>query len=362
MLLDIVLALVKVAIVIGGVLNLVLFLTWLERKQSAVIQDRIGANRAEIFGIRALGLFHPLADGLKMLVKEDFVPTGANRVLHTLAPFLSLFFALVSFAVIPFGPTLEIGSKKIPLQVVDLNVGVLYILAMMALGIYGVILAGWASRNNFALLGGLRATAQTISYEIVLGASIIGVAMVFQTWSLQEIVVKQGELLWGILPRWGIFVQPIGFLIFLVAGIAATKRIPFDLPEGESEIIGYFVEYSGLKWGLFFMTDFVETVLVSSLLATLFFGGWHVPYLTTEGFLFPGGTMLGLPYVLVVLLQIFSFGVKVLFFCWFLLLVRWTLPRFRYDQMMRLSWKALLPIACANLIITGAVLLIVEGV
>ncbi|RMF83989.1 MAG: NADH-quinone oxidoreductase subunit H [Nitrospinota bacterium] len=360
MILDVVLAVIKIGILIGGVLNLVLFLTWLERKQSAVMQDRIGANRAEIFGIRALGLFHPFADGLKMLTKEDFIPAGADRVLHTIAPFLSLFFALVSFATIPFGPTIEIGGRAIPLQVVDLNVGVLYTFAMLALGIYGIIIAGWASRNNYALLGGLRAAAQTLSYEILLGAAILGVAMVYQSWSLQEIVQKQGELLWGVIPKWGVVVQPVGFLLFLTAGIAATKRIPFDLPEGESEIIGYFVEYSGLKWGLFFMTDFVETVLVSGLLTTLFFGGWHIPYLTPDGFLFPGGTMLPLPYVVVVLAQIVAFGIKVLFFCWFLLLVRWTLPRFRYDQLMRLSWKALLPIACANITLTGLILLMIE--
>src|SRR5262245_24085467 len=221
------------------------------------MQDRIGANRASTLGFRVLGLFHPIADALKMLTKEDFLPARADRLLFTLAPFVSVLFGLVAFASIPFGDTLHVLGREIPLQAVTLNVGVLYVFAMLSLGVYGVMMAGWSSANNYALLGGQRAAALMISAEIAIGASIMGVIMVYGSLDLQEIVRAQGHLLWGWLPAWGILLQPLAFVLFLTAGIAATKRIPFDMPEGESEIIGYFVEYSGMKFGMFLMADMV---------------------------------------------------------------------------------------------------------
>ena len=345
-------------IMLMGALNLAGLLTWVERKQSAVMQDRIGANRASIFGIRILGLFHPLADVLKMLTKEDFVPRGADRVLYTLAPFLSVFFAIPAFAAIPFGDAIRIGERVISLQVADLPIGLLYIFAMMSMGVYGVVLAGISSNNNYSFLGGLRASSQMISYEITMGVAAMGVVMVYESMSLREIVHAQGGTLWNVIPKWGVVVQPIGAILFFVAAMAETKRIPFDLPEGESEIIGYFVEYSGMKFGMFFLTDFLETVLLSCMMTTLFFGGWQIPYLYPYGFHFPWGALVTLPPLAVVLLGVGSFTFKVVFFCWLLMTIRWTLPRFRYDQLMRLGWKMILPISLANIVVTAAILLV----
>ncbi|HEV8130513.1 MAG TPA: complex I subunit 1 family protein, partial [Acidobacteriota bacterium] len=294
----------KVAFSLFVLLNFTALLTWAERKQSALIQDRIGANRASIFGMTLIGLFHPLADAIKMITKEDFVPAGANRLMHTVAPFVALFFALISFAVIPFGDQLWVGGRPVNLQVANVNVGLLYVFAAMSMGVYGFVLAGWASNNNFSLLGGLRASSQMISYEITIGATVIGLVMVFQTISLQGIVYRQGELLFGFLPKWGIFLQPLGFLLFTAAAMAETKRAPFDLPEGESEIIGYFIEYSGMKFGMFFMTDFVETVVMAGLVATLFFGGWQFPYLYRDGFHFPWGATAALSSLTVAVIQV----------------------------------------------------------
>jgi NADH-quinone oxidoreductase subunit H len=249
----------------------------------------------------------------------------------------------------------------IELQVAKIDIALLYIFAMLSLGVYGVILAGFASRNNYALLGGLRATAQMISYEIALGISIIGIVMVFGTMDLQEIVRGQGRNLFGWIPLWGIVVQPVAFFVFLTAALAETKRIPFDLPEGESEIIGYFVEYSGMKFGMFFLTDFLETIMVACLATTLFFGGWQVPYLMPDGFHFPWGAALPIAQWTYVLLGVASFSVKVLGFCWLFMQIRWTLPRFRYDQLMRLGWLGLFPVSVANMLVTALVLAFFKG-
>jgi NADH-quinone oxidoreductase subunit H len=350
--------LVKIAVVLGAVMNFTLFLTWVERKQSAVIQDRIGANRASILGVRALGFFHPLADGIKMLTKEDFVPASADRFLHTLAPFISLFFALATFAVIPFGDVLRVGDREIQLQIADLDIGVLFIFAFAALGIYGAVLAGWASGNKWSLLGSLRAGAQMIAYEVTLGLTIVGVLMVFGSVALDEITRAQGDLVYG-LPKWGILVQPLGFLLFLIAATAVSKRTPFDVPEGESEIIGYHLEYSGIKFGMFMMTDFVESIIAAAVATTLFLGGWQVPYLEAGGFDFPWGATWELPHLAVVSLQILAFAFKVCLLSWLLMQIRWTLPRFRYDQVVRLGWKMLLPVSLVNVFATGLVLLMV---
>ena len=350
-------AFARVTFVMLFVLNLGGLLTWVERKQSAIMQDRIGANRAAVLGLRLFGLFHPLADAIKMLTKEDFRPARADRVLFSLAPFVSVFFALVAFASIPFGDTLRVGGREIPLQAVTLNVGVLYVFAMLSLGVYGVMMAGWSSANNYALLGGQRAAALMISAEIAIGASLVGVVMVYGSLNLMDIVRGQGQLLWGVLPKWGLLTQPLAFVLFLTAGIAATKRIPFDTPEGESEIIGYFVEYSGMKFGMFAMADFLETVVIAGLTTSLFLGGWQVPYLGATGFAFPWGAGWALPHPVVTLLQVGAFVSKVGVMIFVMMLIRWTLPRFRYDQAMRLGWLGLFPLSILNIVVTGLVLL-----
>lgn len=358
-----VVAVIKALIVIGMVLNLAGILGWVERKGSALIQDRIGANRAAIFGFAGAGLVNTLlADPIKFLTKEDVIPRGVDRVLHTLAPCVSLFPAIVAFAAVPFGDTLRVGNVVVNLQAVELDVGVLFLLAMTSLGVYGVVLGGWASNNRLALLGGIRGSAQMISYELAMGLAIVAVVLTFGSLDFQEIVRAQGRMIGGWVPAWGILYQPLAFVLLLIAGIAETKRAPFDLPEGESEIVaGYFTEYSGIKHLMFFMTDFVEIAVVSAVAVTFFFGGWQVPFLRAEGFVFPGGTTVALPHLLVVLLQVGAYMVKVFVLCCFQVLVRWTMPRLRYDQLMWFGWKVMLPLGIANLVVTAVVLLLVRG-
>jgi NADH-quinone oxidoreductase subunit H len=361
--LDLLLQAIPVAFIMFVVLNFGGLLTWVERKQSAIMQDRIGANRASIFGFRILGLLHPLADAVKMLTKEDFMPAHADRLLFKLAPFVSVFFALGAFASIPFGDTLRIFGREIQLQAVTLNVGILYVLAMLSLGVYGLMMAGWASANNYALLGGQRAAALMISAEVAIGASIMGVVMVYGSLNMQDIARAQGlpllpQYFGSWIPAWGIVTQPLAFFLFLTAGIAATKRIPFDMPEGESEIIGYFIEYSGMKFGMFAMADFLETVVIAGMTTALFLGGWQVPYLQASGFVFPWGLEVSLPHLLVTALQVGAFLTKVVAMIWFLMLIRWTLPRFRYDQAMRLGWLGLFPLSILNIVVTGFVILL----
>jgi len=297
-----------------------------------------------------------------MFTKEDIVPTRADRTLHALAPFFSVFFALVTFAAIPFGDHLIIGDRIIELRIARLDAALLYVFAMLSLGVYCVILAGFASRNNFAIMGGLRATAQMISYEIALGISIVGVVMVYGTLDLSELVRAQGYMIGGWIPMWGILTQPVAFLVYLTAALAETKRLPFDLPEGESEIIGYFVEYSGMKFGMFFLTDFLETIVVACLATTFFFGGWQVPFLAPDGFHFPWGAELLVSNWLYALLGFASFSIKGLIFMFVFMQLRWTVPRFRYDQLMSLGWKGLFPIAVANVAVTAVVLVLLDRV
>jgi NADH-quinone oxidoreductase subunit H len=357
---EVLIVFIKIICALVWFLALTLYLAdWVERKQSAVIHDRIGANRASIFGIRILGLFQPIADAIKMIFKEDFVPPFSRKFIHTIAPFISYFFVAVTIAAVPFGDSIKIGERTITLQVLDFNVGLLFILAMLSLGIYGIILSGWASNNRYSLLGGLRGAAQLISYEVALGLSLIGLIMIYPSLQLSNIVRSQGELLFGFLPKWGIFLQPIGFLVFYFAAIAETKRVPFDLPEGESEIIGFWTEYGGLKWGLFMMTDGMEIIVVSALVTTLFFGGWQVPWLVADGFHWPWGGEWLLPHWVVVLLQVAAFNLKVIFFCWLQVLIRWTYPRFRYDQLMDFGWKFLIPLSLVNIVGTGIVMSII---
>jgi len=361
--------LVDVLIRFGLVVTVVLLLihvvlagVFFERKVSALIQNRIGANRASIFGVAAMGLVNTgLADPVKFLLKEDVVVAGADRTLHWLAPLVGLLPGLVSFAVLPFGDVLVAGGRVINLQAANLNVGILFVLAMASLGVYGVVLAGWASNNRWSLLGGVRGSAQMISYEIAMGLALIGVVMTYNTLDLQEIVRQQGGTWLGVVPRWGIFTQPLGFLIFFVAGVAESKRIPFDLPESESELVsGYFTEYSGAKHLMFMMADFVEVVIVSAMIVTLFFGGWQIPLLARDGFHLPGGSVVAVPSLVVSLLGVAAFALKVVFFTWLQVVVRWTLPRFRYDQLMRLGWQGLLPLALGNVVLTALAIVAVE--
>lgn len=358
MLTEILVATVKIVLILFGVIMpIATVLTWVERKQSAVMQDRIGANRADILGFRLWGLLNIAADGIKSFSKEDWVPPFANRFLFNIAPFVGLFGAMVTFAVIPFGPPITIAGTSYALQVADLNVGILYILAFGSMGVYTVVLAGWASNNKYALFGAMRGISQMISYEVVLGMAIVGVILVTGSVRLPEIVAAQGEHWFGWIPKWGIFTQPLGFLLFLPAAIAETKRVPFDVPEGESEIIGYFVEYSGAKYAMFLLGEFIEIVVLSALLATLYFGGWQLPWLMDHGFVFGNLATFELPELLVTVLRIGGLLAKILFFCWLQLLIRWTLPRFRFDHLLRLGWRELMPLALVNLVITAIVML-----
>ncbi len=314
-------------------------LTWVERKMSAVIQDRVGPNRASILGFRMLGLFHPLADAIKAFTKEDFVPDGANRVLFFLAPLIALVPGMLAFAVLPFGP----GDN---LVIANMDSGIIALLAITSFGIYGATLGGWSSNNAFAMLGSLRAAAQMISYEVSMGLNLVGMFMVFGTLSFSQIVYAQGHLLGGWLPEWGIVVQPLAFILFMAAALAENKRAPFDLPEGESEIIGYNVEYSSMRFATFFLSEFFEVVLIAAIVTVLFLGGWQIPWLDPKGI--AGGWIR--------VLQVGAFVVKTLFVIWVMMLARWTLPRFRYDQVMKLGWKIILPLSLLNILVTAIVL------
>lgn len=324
------------------------------------MQDRLGANRADIFGIRILGLFHPIADAIKMITKEDYIPPFGNKVLHMIAPGIAFMSAILVFAVIPFGPPIEIAGRRVALQIAEINIGLLFIFAFGGLGVYGSVMGGWGSNNKYSLLGAVRSAAQMISYEVCLGLSIIGAVMIYGTIELGEMIAWQSGHWFGWIPRWGIFMQPFAVLLFIPAAIAENKRIPFDLPEAESEIIGYFTEYSGLKGGLFMMSEFVAMTLISAIFTVIFLGGWQVPFLDWDGFHWPWGGMMYVTSWMIPLIRVGAFFVKLAVMLYFFTLVRWTLPRFRYDQMMKLGWKYLLPLALINLLITGVVLVVFQ--
>lgn len=348
-----------------------------DRKQSSMIQNRVGPNRARLpfLNLPLVGIPHFLADGLKMIFKEDIIPDGANRNWHNIAPVLSLFPALVLWAVIPFSDlyctgTLVVenyrdvcvgGEARNYFSIANIDAGLLYVFAVSAVSVYGAAVAGWASNAKYSMLGGLRASAMMISYEVTMGLSVIGLLMIYGTMNLNEMVVAQGNLLWDWLPAWGIVVQPLSFFIFFIAMLAETKRSPFDLPECESEIVaGYFTEYSSMKFAVIQLSEYVTTVFVGSLVATLFLGGWQVPYLYGDGFHFgPDGVDIALPYGVVILLRIGAMVTKTLFLLWLQFMIRWTLPRFRYDQVMNLCWKILLPLSLANLAVTALVIALI---
>ena len=358
MILELTITLAKILFIIGITVGFFApVLTWVERKQSAIMQDRVGANRADIMGFTALGLFHAIADALKMFTKEDFIPQGANRFLHTLAPIIAVIPAILTFAVVPFGGQYELWGTKINLVISDLDVGLLFVFAIASIATYGYVIAGWASNNNWSLLGSMRTASQMISYEVTMGLTIVGVLMVYGTMKLTEIGAAQEDFL-----NWGFFLQPVGFFMFLAASIAENKRIPFDAPEAESELVaGYFTEYSGLKFGMFFMSEFIEMVTIGAIVTILFFGAWHIPFLSSATLL-SWLDFLGTNWATLVLMLIHIgvFFAKVIFFIWFQMTIRWTLPRFRYDQIMKLGWKILLPLSLANILITGLVILAVN--
>jgi NADH-quinone oxidoreductase subunit H len=333
-------------------------LTLLERRQSAYAQDRIGPTRAYVWThhgnpVTLGGLFHPVADALKMFFKETVIPAGAERTLFRIAPMIGFVASLVILALIPFGPDVEISGRRISLQIARIDSGVLYVLAAGSLGVYGVALAGWASNSRFALLGGLRAAAQAVSYEIVLGLTLVGVFVAYGSTELAQIVEAQSGLLYGFLPNWGLFAQPVGAALYLVAATAETKRIPFDLPEGESEIIGYFLEYSSMGFGIFMLGEFVEVTVFSALFVTLFLGGWHIPWILGEQSLSLGFLSFTLGPWGHAVAGTLVFLAKVMLVSMFHLQIRWTLPRFRYDQVMRLGWKQLLPLSLVNIVATA---------
>jgi len=339
--------------------------TWAERKQSAMMQDRIGPNRASIrlplIGeLRLWGIIHFVADALKLIFKEDLVPSKVDRFLYGLAPLMSVAPVLITFSIIPFGSDLCVGhltevvkdpsvcTATIPLQVVRLDIGLLFYFAIASLAVYGTTLAGWSSYNKWSLLGGLRASSQMMSYEVTMGLSLMGAFIMYGTLEPSSMVQAQGAN-----PlNWGLFTQPLGFVLFLTAAVAETKRAPFDLPEGEPELIGYFVEYSGMRFGIFWLAEFIETIFLASVVTTVFLGGWQVPGLTEAGF-----GNIQLPHIAVVLIRSGVWGLKILTLCWFQLLIRWTLPRFRPDQLMRLGWKQLLPLSLLNIVLTAGYVL-----
>ena len=371
---DLVVSLVFISASIGVLMGFGGLLTWVERKQAAVMSDRIGANRAYIripftqIKLVWMGLFHGMADGLKMLLKEDFKPRTYDQVAYTLAPYVVFAPVLLVFAVIPFGGVLDpgklvpalahwFGGRTYPMQVANLNAGLLVVFAFSGLTILGTMLAGWSSDNKFSLLGGLRAGSQMISYELVMGLSVMGLILVFGTVDLREMVHQQSRTIWGVLPAWGIFYQPFAALLFLTAAIAENKRIPFDLPEAESELVaGYYTEYSAMKMGLFMFAEFIEIAIVGALFTTMFLGGYNLPFMNDSGFALPGGRVIELSHGWVVLTQLAVFLGKVFLMCVVQIQIRWSLPRFRYDQMLSFAWKMLLPLTLANLSVTAVLL------
>jgi NADH-quinone oxidoreductase subunit H len=368
------------------VMPLASLLTWAERRQSAMMQDRLGPNRANIGPIKLKGILHFVADALKMIFKEDFIPANVHRGLFALAPILALAPVLIAFAIIPFGPTifphsftkvLDVNelvnnpgapqfADSIRLQIFSADWGLIFYFAVLTLANYGGTIAGWASYNKWALLGGLRSSSQMMSYEVAMGLSLMGAFLVVGSLEPGYIVAHgaSADMSASHPLNWLWLWQPVALVLFFTAAIAETKRAPFDIPEGEPEIIGYFVEYSGIRWGMFFLAEFIEIVFISAVIATVFFGGYQVPFLDADGFRVSGfgsptgGWLMPLPHGVVAGLQIAAFGAKVVILCWFQLMIRWTLPRFRADQLMNLGWKLLLPLSLANIMVTALIKLI----
>jgi NADH-quinone oxidoreductase subunit H len=345
----------RALLIVVIMLQVVPIMIWVERRGSALMQNRLGPNR-----VGPLGLFQSLADAIKFIFKEDVIPSHVEKFYYVFAPLVMLIPAFMTFAVIPFAGDITIADRLFHMQIADLNVGLLYVFSVGSLGVYGVIMAGWSSNNKYSLFGSLRSSAQMISYELTLGLSIIGIVMCFGSYNLREIVQAQSVELIPYVPRWGVFVQPIGCLLFLVSIFAETNRLPFDLPEGESEIVGgYHTEYGSMKFALFFMAEYLNMFTASAMIATLFFGGYAL--LPGMSYLIDPVASLILKIISVsnpqdwarVVLEFVSFFTKVAFFLWFYVWVRWTIPRFRYDQLMNLGWKIFLPLSVVNIFVTA---------
>lgn len=334
---------VLVAIIFGISLLIAMYSTYAERKVAAFLQDRLGPDRAGPFG-----MFQPLADGLKMFMKEEIIPSNASKWLFMVGPGLAMLTACIGTAVIPWGSPITIGERVIPLQVTDINVGLLYIFGVVSLGVYGVMIGGWASNNKYSLLSAIRAASQNISYEIAMGLSIIALLLVTGSMSLKEIV--DGQHGW----RWNVLYQPFGFLLFMVCAFAETNRAPFDLPECETELIGgYHTEYSSMKLGFYLFAEYINMFVSAAVMATLYFGGYNYPGM--DWVLANTGPVVG------PLIGTGVFFIKIFAFIFFFMWVRWTIPRFRYDQLMHLGWKVLIPLAIANIVVTAVVIAVIEG-
>jgi len=315
-------------------LGIAAYSTYGERKVAAFLQDRVGPDRAGPFG-----LLQPLADGVKMFLKEEIIPTASNKFLFILGPCIFMTTALMTSAIIPWGKSFQISGHEFNLQVADLNVGILYLFAVVSLGGYGIMIGGWASNNKFALLGALRASSQMISYELAMGMAIVSLLLMNNSLSLREIVDGQQGF------HWNVFYQPLGFLIFLTCAFAECNRAPFDLPESESELVGgYHTEYSSMKLGLYLFAEYINMFISSAIISSLYFGGYHFPFIDS----------LNLSPNIAALVSVCVLFAKIIFFIFFFMWVRWTLPRFRYDQLMRLGWMVLIPLSILNVLITGA--------
>ena len=339
---DIIIKLILIVIIFAISLLVALYSTYAERKIAAFFQDRIGPNRAGPWGI-----LQPFADGGKMFLKEEIIPANASAFLFIAGPSLSILTACIGSAVIPWGQKLTIGTHVVDLQVTDINVGVLYILGVVSLGVYGVMIGGWASNNKYSLLGAIRAASQNISYELSMGLSIIALLMVTGTLSLREIAEQQHGFWSHGWFTWNFFKQPLGFLIFIVCAFAETNRTPFDLPECETELIGgYHTEYSSMKLGFYLFSEYINMFISGAVMATLYFGGYNFPFMHH----------LGLSENWITILGVIALFTKIFFFIFFFMWVRWTIPRFRYDQLMDLGWKSLIPLSIANIVITGIVI------
>ncbi|MFH0881433.1 MAG: NADH-quinone oxidoreductase subunit NuoH [bacterium] len=326
-----------------AVLMVVAWTTLAERKYAGFFQDRHGPNRAGPWG-----LLQPIADGVKFFMKEEFIPDRANKVLFVIAPTFTFMAGGFLMAVIPFGDRIVIFGREVVLQIADLNVGILYILAISSLSVYGIITGGWASNNKYSLMGGLRASSQMISYEIAMGLALVALILDHGSLSLRQIVLNQTGAIW----HWSIFCHPIGFIIFMTAAFAESARIPFDLPEAENELVGgYHTEYSAMKYGLFMLGEYVHMTIASGLMATLYFGGWSIPWVTP-----PVN-----PTIWWGLLTMAVFWAKTFFFMFVFIWVRWTIPRFRYDQLMALGWKRLIPLGVFNIFFTAVLLTVFQA-
>lgn len=338
---------VLISVILSVSLGIAMYATWGERKVAAIMQDRRGPNRAGF-----MGLLQPLADGGKLFFKEEIIPDKSTRVLFILGPCLAMLTALMTSAVIPWGPDIAAGDRIISLQVADINIGILFVFGVVSLGVYGVMLGGWASNNKFSLLSSIRAASQAISYELAMGLSLIALLMMTGSLSLRDIVAQQHGFWQDGWFTWNFFKQPLGFMIFLICTFAELNRAPFDLPESESELnMGYHQEYSSMKLGFYLFAEYINLFISSAILATLFFGGYNFPFMDQVA-----GAVPPVAFALICVLVLLT---KVIAFILFFMFVRWTLPRFRYDQLMGLGWKSLIPLALFNMLVTGVVILYV---